>query len=132
MALRKEELLENLTKKEQVCYSLRKLANKQDPKSVAKAVKLLFQNNDTFNMIEILWWAVHYCLKETHGKKEKQKRTRNERNDKSLRGSKVPQNKQLADVVESITGASCIACGLNLTQNFLKKLGILNLDHKQM
>jgi hypothetical protein len=34
--------------------------------------------------------------------------------------------KQLADVVESITGAVTIACGLNFTQNFLLNIGILS------
>jgi hypothetical protein len=34
--------------------------------------------------------------------------------------------KQLADVVESVTGAATVACGLNLTQNYLKSIGVLN------
>ena len=33
--------------------------------------------------------------------------------------------KQLADVVESVTGAVTVACGLNLTQNYLKKIEVL-------
>ena len=36
--------------------------------------------------------------------------------------------KQLADVVESVTGAATVACGLNLTQNYLKSIGVLNED----
>jgi dsRNA-specific ribonuclease len=36
--------------------------------------------------------------------------------------------KQLADVVESVTGAATVACGLNLTQNYLKSIGVLNVS----
>jgi dsRNA-specific ribonuclease len=34
--------------------------------------------------------------------------------------------KQLADVVESITGAVALACGLNFVQVFLHNIGILS------
>ena len=37
--------------------------------------------------------------------------------------------KQLADVVESVTGAATVACGLNMTQSYLKE--IMVLDHTQ-
>jgi hypothetical protein len=37
--------------------------------------------------------------------------------------------KQLADVVESVTGAATIACGLNFTQEYLRTIGILK--HQQ-
>jgi len=40
--------------------------------------------------------------------------------------------KQLADVVESITGAVAIACGLNFTQDFLVNIGILNKSQDQL
>lgn len=38
--------------------------------------------------------------------------------------------KQLADVVESVIGAVTIACGINLTQDFLIELGVLKYDQK--
>ena len=40
--------------------------------------------------------------------------------------------KQLADVVESVTGAAIVACGLNLTQNYLKSIGVLNEDQQKL
>lgn len=40
--------------------------------------------------------------------------------------------KQLADVVESITGAVMIACGLNFTQNFLHKIGVLSCTQDEL
>jgi len=33
--------------------------------------------------------------------------------------------KQLADVVESVTGAVTMQCGLNSTQDYLRKIGVL-------
>ena len=36
--------------------------------------------------------------------------------------------KQLADVVESVTGAVTLACGLNCTQDYLRCIGVLEYD----
>ena len=36
--------------------------------------------------------------------------------------------KQLADVVESVSGAVTLACGLNCTQDYLRKIGVLEFD----
>ena len=36
--------------------------------------------------------------------------------------------KQLADVVESVTGAVTLACGLNCAQDYLRKIKVLEHD----
>ena len=40
--------------------------------------------------------------------------------------------KQLADVVESVTGAATVACGLNMTQTYLKRIGVLEKDQDEL
>ena len=40
--------------------------------------------------------------------------------------------KQLADVVESVVGAVTIACGINLTQDFLMELGVLKFNQADL
>jgi endoribonuclease Dicer len=40
--------------------------------------------------------------------------------------------KQLADIVESVTGAATVACGLNLTQNYLKQIKVLHYDQETL
>lgn len=40
--------------------------------------------------------------------------------------------KQLADIVESVTGAATVACGLNLTQNYLKQINVLRFDQMEL
>ena len=40
--------------------------------------------------------------------------------------------KQLADVVESVVGAVTIACGVNLTQDFLRDLGVLKYNQAHL
>lgn len=57
-----------------------------------------------------------------------------EESGKSKRGSDRRRQKgpfyykQLADVVESVTGAVTLACGLNCTQDYLRKIGVLEYD----
>lgn len=36
--------------------------------------------------------------------------------------------KQLADIVESVVGAVTLSCGINFTQEFLLKLGVLHIN----
>jgi len=38
--------------------------------------------------------------------------------------------KQLADVVESVTGAVTLACGLNCAQDYLRNISVLEYDQK--
>lgn len=40
--------------------------------------------------------------------------------------------KQLADVVESVTGAVTLACGLNCTQDYLRRIGVLEYDQAHL
>ena len=40
--------------------------------------------------------------------------------------------KQLADVVESVTGAVTLVCGVNFTQDYLRKIGVLKHDQKHL
>lgn len=40
--------------------------------------------------------------------------------------------KQLADIVESVTGAATVACGLNLTQNYLRQIKVLHFDQETL
>jgi len=40
--------------------------------------------------------------------------------------------KQLADVVESVTGAVTLACGLNCTQDYLRQIGVLEVDQAHL
>lgn len=40
--------------------------------------------------------------------------------------------KQLADVIESVTGSAMIACGLNLTQSYLKSIGVLDFTQTDL
>lgn len=40
--------------------------------------------------------------------------------------------KQLADVVESVTGAVTLACGLNCTQDYLRLIGVLEYDQAHL
>ena len=40
--------------------------------------------------------------------------------------------KQLADVVESVTGAVTLACGLNCTQDYLRSIGVLEIDQAHL
>ena len=61
-----------------------------------------------------------------------QKKKRIEEIDTNLKNLSKRQNqqkmfffKQLADVVESVTGAATVACGLNLTQNYLRRINVL-------
>ena len=63
---------------------------------------------------------------------EMQKKKRIEEIDTNLKNLSKRQNqqkmfffKQLADVVESVTGAATVACGLNLTQNYLRSINVL-------
>lgn len=60
-------------------------------------------------------------------KKEQDRESKN-RKTQSMQRMRTRQLylKQLADVVESITGAVMIACGLNFTQNFLYNIGVLS------
>ena len=50
----------------------------------------------------------------------------NERNNKRQKGPFY--YKQLADVIESVTGAVTLACGLNCTQDYLRSIGVLEYD----
>lgn len=40
--------------------------------------------------------------------------------------------KQLADVVESVTGAATVACGLNLTQDYLWSINVLKFKQEHL
>ena len=40
--------------------------------------------------------------------------------------------KQLADVVESVTGAATVACGLNLTQDYLYSINVLKFKQEHL
>jgi len=40
--------------------------------------------------------------------------------------------KQLADVVESVTGAATVACGLNLTQDYLCSINVLKFKQEHL
>lgn len=40
--------------------------------------------------------------------------------------------KALADVVESVTGAVTLTCGLNCTQDYLRRIGVLEYDQQHL
>lgn len=106
------------------------LMHKQDHDSVLRACKIMFQAK--FTPSRILKFCVDVCHGKIQNQIDKQKKARDNKNAENRRAavSKKKQfyYKQYADVVESVTGAVTIACGLNLTQAFLKGLDILKND----
>jgi len=66
------------------------------------------------------------CIKKISDQKEKKiediEANLTKIKDKRQNNQKMFFFKQLADVVESVTGAATVACGLNLTQNYLRSI----------
>jgi dsRNA-specific ribonuclease len=53
-------------------------------------------------------------------------------NSKRQNNKKMFFFKQLADIVESVTGAATVTCGLNTTQNYLKSINVLKFDQGEL
>ena len=107
----------------------KKLFGHRDQTSVLLACKLMFEAELTPHKIQMLCSDV--CNTKIHSQVEKQKADRDRRTadntKQNLNKKRQFYYKQYADVVESISGAVTIACGINFTMDFLRSLSILKV-----
>ena len=114
--------------------SFEKLLYRQDTDSVLKAIRILAKAK--IPPLRLLKYCTEVVSKKIQAQILKQRESRDRKNQDN---NKIAQQrrrpvyyKQLADVVESVIGAVTIACGVNLTQDFLLELGVLKYDQRKL
>lgn len=109
--------------------------HRTDRKSVLKCIKILEQAK--ICSLRLLRYCTEVVYQKVLNQKNKQRENRDRKNHENLRQQMSLKKrpvfyKQLADVVESVVGAVTIACGVNLTQDFLRDLGVLKYNQAHL